>query len=102
MRQGYKVRLSPKEPDPYPDFRIEGIEGEYVTFQKLSSQQCLEIELGKIAEITVDRSAQTLNIRLLGRVIWNEQLGHSEWRFTSSRIGRPKANRTSQDGTSPE
>jgi hypothetical protein len=94
MRQGFKVRLSPKEPDPYPDFRIESTVGDYVTFQKLSSQQRLEIELGKIAEIAVDRSAQTLVIRLLGRVIWKEEARNSEWRFMPSRIGRPRVSRT--------
>ncbi len=100
MKQGFKVRLSPKEPDPYPDFRIESADGEYVRFQKLSSQQHLEIELGKVAEIVVDRSAKTIDIRLLGRVVWNEGLGHAEWQFTPSRIGRPRANRPSQEGRS--
>jgi hypothetical protein len=90
MRQGLKVRLFPKEPDPYPDFRIESTEGNYVTFQKLSSQQRLEIDLAKIAEMAVDRLAQTLTLRLLGRVIWKEEAKNSEWRFIPSRIGRPK------------
>lgn len=96
MQLGLKVHLSPKDPDPHPDFRIATIEDAYVKFQKLSSDQNLEVEFGKIAEIIVDRSAQIIRIRLLGRVTWNDEPGHLEWRFRASRVGRPRDGRTSE------
>src|SRR5882672_327786 len=70
LQLSFKVHLSPKDPDPYPDFRIESVDGDWGRFQKLSSSQRLEIHLAKIAEIIVDRSAKVVYIRLLGRVIW--------------------------------
>jgi len=90
MQRGFTVHLSPKDPDPHPDFRIVSIDADYVRFEKLSSDQHLEIEFGKVAEITVDQPAQIVDIRLLGRVIWKEEARYSEWRFIPSRIGRPR------------
>jgi len=89
-KQGVRVRLRPKDPDPYPDFMITALGDETIEFEKLSSDQRLTIELRKIAEITVDQ--QLLSIRLLGRVRWVERgIPRPEWQFApSQRVGRPR------------
>lgn len=90
QNKGYRVHLQPKDPDPYPDFKIANIEKDEVRFQKMSSGQYLDIELRKIAEITADGTDRMINVRLLGQVIWDDSTRRPEWRFVSSRIGRPR------------
>jgi hypothetical protein len=91
-RKNVKVRLLPKDPDPYPDFSINAFNGEKgeVEFRKRSSTQSLYIELRKIADITVSRDEHCepiAYVRLLGRVHWDA--GSTLWLFLPSRIGRP-------------
>lgn len=87
-RRRYKIRLLPKEPDPYPDFDIHRVSDTEVDFQKLSNSQYLPLELQKIAEITVNSAERIASIRLLGRVSWNDST--KEWHFTPTIMGRPR------------
>jgi hypothetical protein len=80
---GFKIHLSPKDPDPYPDFMIESVGNDEVVFEKLSSTQRLPIELRKVAEIMADRGRRIANIRLLGRVVWDGRA----WRLGPARSG---------------
>lgn len=82
------VRLSPKDPDPYPNFRIWEVGASEVQFRKLSSMQHISVELRKVAEITVDDPSRIVHIRLYGRVTWDE-VGQ-RWHFVSTRVGRPR------------
>src|ERR1700693_1636550 len=50
LRQNVYVRLQPKDPDPYPNFRIQKVSENEVEFHKLSSSQYLTVETRKIAE----------------------------------------------------
>jgi hypothetical protein len=83
----HDVRLTPKDPDPYPNFSIENVSEIEVMFKKLSSSQHLTIELQKIAEVTPIDAQGLLYIRLLGAVRWNDDL--KEWQFLPTRLGRP-------------
>jgi hypothetical protein len=82
-----KIRLSPKDPDPYPDFAVAMLGEEEVKFEKLSSDQHVPVEIRKIAEITDDGLEDITHIRLLGRIHWDESI--NRWRFAPTRIGRP-------------
>jgi hypothetical protein len=93
--RGHKIRLAPKDPDPYPNFSIENILESEVVFKKLSSSQRLTIELQKIAEITVIEAQELVSMRLLGFVRWHDD--RKEWLFAASRVGRPsRSNSASQ------
>jgi hypothetical protein len=91
-KKSFRVWLSPKDPDPHPDFSIQAVDDEAVHFNKLSTpQRPIAIELRKIAEITVDDANQLVNIRLLGRLAWDTV--STLWSFEPSRIGRPSGDR---------
>ena len=90
----HEVRLTPKDPDPYPNFSIENVSESKVVFKKLSSSQHLTIELQKIAEVTPVDAQGLLYIRLFGAVRWNDDL--KEWLFLPTRIGRPALSVSSQ------
>ena len=81
------IRLTPKDPDPYPDFFLSRVDEAKAYFEKLSSGQQLVIDLSKIAELTFDATRDRTYIRVLGRVGWDEPA--KLWRFLPSRIGRP-------------
>ena len=85
-RIGRRVLLTPKDPDPHPNFSIDAVSQDAVVFHKLSSSQRLTVELQKIAEITDDLQA-LVRVRLLGEVQWNERGG--AWEFLPTRVGRP-------------
>lgn len=86
-----RVRLTPKDLDPYPDFSIENVLENEVVLTKLSSSQRLTVELQKVAEVIAPDSQQPILIRLLGAVRWNE--GLSEWQFLPTRVGRPSGSK---------
>jgi hypothetical protein len=86
-----QARLTPKDPDPYPNFSVENVLENEVVFTKLSSSQRLVVELQKVAEVSVPDAQQPILIRLLGAVKWNESL--HEWQFLPSRGGRPSGPR---------
>jgi hypothetical protein len=85
---GRRALLTPKDPDPHPNFSIDMVSHDTVIFHKLSSSQRLTVELQKIAEITDDGQA-LVRIRVLGEVRWNDNV--SAWEFLPTRIGRPSA-----------
>jgi len=87
QRRNQKIRLSPKDPDPYPPFAIREVSDEEVRFQKLSSGQYLAVELRKVAEIILNPQEQIADIRLLGRVMWDDSI--QRWRSVPTLIGRP-------------
>jgi hypothetical protein len=65
------IRLYPKDPDPYLNFMISNLSEGEVTFQKLSSQQYLKIDLLKVAGITERSDGKIADIELRGRVVWD-------------------------------
>jgi hypothetical protein len=67
----YTIHLCPKDPDPFPDFRIERVDIDEVVLRKISSTAQLCIELRKVAEITLDKPTKIATIRLLVRVAWD-------------------------------
>jgi hypothetical protein len=81
------LHLHPKDPDPYPNFMIGEVGLGEVRFRKLSSSQEVVVELRKVAEIVVSEAERLADIRLLGRVTWQEDAGL--WRFVTTRAGRP-------------
>lgn len=84
---GFKIRLEPKDPDPYPEFTIAKVADSIVEFQKLSNQQYLPVEIQKLAEITPSSQERLARIRLHGRVEWDQS--KKEWHFVPSVLGRP-------------
>jgi hypothetical protein len=87
LQQNVNIRLQPKDPDPYPNFRLEKISENEIELHKLSSGQRLTVETRKVAEITVSVAEKVAYVRLLGRVSWDS--GIQRWRFTAPVIGRP-------------
>ena len=87
-KKGFRVWLSPKDPDPHPDFSIHAVDDETVHFKKGSTPQGpIAIELRKVAEIAVDDVNRIIRIRVLGRIAWDAL---SElWSFQASQVGRP-------------
>lgn len=83
----FPVRLTPKDPDPYPNFFINQISEAEVEFRKGSNADHLTVELQKIAEIKLDRESRLIHLRLLGYVSWHDDI--KRWRFAPSRVGRP-------------
>jgi hypothetical protein len=90
QRLSPRIRLSPKDPDPYPDFYMTEIGEAEVTFSKGSNSDQLTVELNKIAEIAIDHQGKIAHIRVLGYIGWHEDI--KRWRFVPSRIGRPPLN----------
>lgn len=84
----FPVRLTPKDPDPYPDFYINQISETDVEFRKGSNSDHVAVELQKIAEMTLDREGRLAHIRLLGHVSWHDDI--KRWRFAPSQLGRPR------------
>jgi hypothetical protein len=87
VRLNLDIRLQPKDPDPYPNFRIRCVSENEIEFVKLSSSQYLTIETRKIAEITVSVDEKIAYLRLLGRVCWDNS--DQRWHFKATLIGRP-------------
>ena len=83
----FQIRLTPKDPDPYPDFYINQVAETEVEFRKGSNSDHVTVELRKVAEVTLDREGRVAHIRLLGHISWHEDI--KRWRFAPSQIGRP-------------
>jgi len=82
------IQLSPKDPDPYPNFRINRVQDAVVEFLKSSNQNLVTIDLRKIAEITVNQAEQLAYIRVLGRIAWHADI--EGWKFEpTGPVGRP-------------
>ena len=89
---GFRIRLTPKDPDPYPDFYFNEIRETEVEFKKGSNSDHITVDLNKIAEITIDHESRVAHIRVLGHITWCEDI--KRWRFAPSQIGRPPLNAT--------
>lgn len=87
------IQLTPKEPDPYPNFHINFIDDGQVEFQKGSNDDLVAVDLRKIAEISVSRAERIAYIRVLGRVTWDDE--RKRWSFVpTGTVGRPPMVRT--------
>jgi hypothetical protein len=88
---GTPFQLSPKDPDPYPDFYIPVLRDDdtVVEFHKGSNRDVVTIDLRKIAEITTTNEGKPMTyIRVLGRIVWQDDI--KRWRFApTGEVGRP-------------
>jgi hypothetical protein len=94
LRLNLDIRLQPKDPDPYPNFRIRCASEDSIEFVKLSSSQYLTVETRKIAEIAVSSDEKIAYIRLLGRVCWEDSI--QRWQFRATVVGRPSTTKESE------
>jgi hypothetical protein len=86
--RGMTIQLTPKDPDPYPNFRINFIRDGEVEFQKGSNHDVVTVDLRKIAEITINTADRVANVRVLGRIVWRAEI--KRWRFApTGTVGRP-------------
>ena len=86
--QGMVIQLSPKDPDPYPDFYISRVDETEVTFLKGSNNDNVTVDLRKIAEITRSLPEKRGYVRVLGRIVWHSDI--KRWRFEpTAPVGRP-------------
>ena len=87
--QGMVIQLSPKDPDPYPDFYISRVDETEVTFLKGSNNDNVTVDLRKIAEITRSLPEKRGYVRVLGRIVWHSDI--KRWRFEpTAPVGRPR------------
>lgn len=87
--RGMPIQLLPKDPDPYPNFHIGSVTEAEVEFRKGSNGDCVALDLRKIAEITVSPADKLAYIRVLGRIVWREDI--KRWRFApTAEVGRPR------------
>jgi hypothetical protein len=87
---GKEFLLSPKDPDPYPTFYIHHIaeDATKVEFHKGSNGSVITVDLRKISEITQRQDGRSVDLRLLGRVIWHADT--TTWEFAATAaVGRP-------------
>lgn len=86
--RGMPIQLSPKDPDPYPNFYVGSVGEAEVEFRKGSNDDCVALDLRKIAEITISPADKVAYIRVLGRIVW--RAGIKRWRFApTAAVGRP-------------
>jgi hypothetical protein len=86
--RGMAIQLAPKDPDPYPNFYLNQLHDAEVKFQKGSNHDIVTVDLRKIAEITINKTERVASIRVLGRVVWHDDI--KRWRFApTAAIGRP-------------
>jgi hypothetical protein len=87
--RGMAIQLLPKDPDPYPNFYIGSVTETEVEFRKGSNGDCVALHLRKVAEITVSPADKLAYIRVLGRIVWREDI--KRWRFApTAEVGRPR------------
>jgi len=92
--RGKQIQLSPKDPDPYPTFYLHYVGEAEVEFEKGSNKDIIAVDLRKIAEIHTSEANRAADIRVLGRVVWHEDI--KRWRFApTGAVGRPPLERTS-------
>lgn len=88
--RGKPVQLLPKDPDPYPNFYLESVDDEKAQFRKGSNGDGVDLDLRKIAEVFVSAADKSAYVRVLGRIIWREDI--KRWRFVpTAAVGRPAA-----------
>jgi hypothetical protein len=87
---GKEFHLTPKDPDPHPVFSLNylGENDTSVQFEKRSNKSHITVDLRKISEITVRQDGLSVDVRLLGRVIWHADT--TIWEFApTAAVGRP-------------
>jgi hypothetical protein len=83
------IHLSPKDPDPYPNFYLMSVNEGEVEFRKGSNSDHVTLDLRKISEITISPADKLAYIRVLGRIVWREDI--KRWRFApTAEVGRPR------------
>lgn len=88
--RGMTIQLTPKDPDPYPNFHINNVHDGEVEFQKGSNHDIVTVDLRKVADITISTADRVAYIRVLGRIVWHDDI--KRWRFApSGAVGRPPA-----------
>lgn len=86
--QGTVIQLSPKDPDPYPNFYISRVHETEVTFLKGSNNDNVTVDLRRIADITISPQEKLAYIRVLGRIVWHGDI--KRWQFEpTAPVGRP-------------
>ena len=91
--RGFAILITPKDPDPYPNFYINGVGEAEVGFSKRSNGDLVTVDLRKITEITPP-AENTAHIRVLGRVVWHADI--KRWRFApTGSVGRTPLERVS-------
>lgn len=86
--RGMTIQLSPKDPDPHPNFHLNHVRDGEVEFQKGSNHDIVSVDLRKIAEITVSQADRVAYVRVLGRIVWHDDI--KRWRFApTGTVGRP-------------
>jgi hypothetical protein len=90
--RGKPVQLTPKDPDPYPNFYLHNVGESEAGFEKGSNRDVVTVDLRKIAEIINTPSHEVAYVRVLGRVVWHDDI--KRWRFApTGAIGRPPLER---------
>lgn len=88
--RGMPIHLSPKDPDPYPNFHILSVNDTEAEFEKASNNNRITVDLRKISEITNNPGDRLAYVRVLGRVVWRDEI--QRWRFApTGAVGRPPA-----------
>ena len=86
--RGMEIQLTPKDPDPYPNFQLFHLHDGEVEFQKGSNHDIVNVDLRKIAEISINQMERVASVRVLGRIVWHDDI--KRWRFVpTAPIGRP-------------
>jgi hypothetical protein len=87
---GNPFQLSPKDPDPHPNFYIHHLPNDAaeVEFHKGSNHDLVTVGLRKIAEITFSKPDKVAYVRVLGRIAWHADI--KRWRFDPTQMGRPR------------
>ncbi len=86
--RGKPIHLLPKDPDPYPNFYLMGVNDAEAEFEKGSNNDRITVDLRKISEIATSTAEKLAYVRLLGRIIWRDDI--KRWRFVpTAAVGRP-------------
>lgn len=86
--RGRPVLLSPKDPDPYPNFYLLSINDAEAEFEKGSNSNRITVDLRKISDITLSHDNNNAYVQLLGRIVWRDDI--QRWRFMpTAAVGRP-------------
>jgi hypothetical protein len=86
--RGRPLLLSPKDPDPYPNFYLLSINDAEVEFEKASNNNRVTVDLRKISKITVSHDDRHAYVQVLGRIVWRDDV--QRWRFVpTAAVGRP-------------
>jgi len=88
-------QLSPKDPDPYPDFYIQHLPDDATEVEFHKGPHVVTVDLRKIAEITPVKLGKTItHVRILGRIAWHPEIDGGRWVCEpTGPVGRPPLSR---------